>query len=53
MQITQTYFLHLSQLYMLSPIDEEKRAVMHLLRAHNSRTDTFPACAEKLHWVAS
>ena len=43
----QTYFLHRSQLYMLSPVGEEKKAIMQLLRAHNADTATFPSSAEK------
>lgn len=43
----QTYFLHRSQLYMLSPVDKEKKVVMQLLRAHNSDMNTFPSHAER------
>lgn len=43
----QTYFLHRSQLYMLSPADKEKKAITQLLRAHNTNMATFPSSAEK------
>lgn len=43
----QTHFLHRSQLYMLSPVDKEKKAIMQFLRAHNTDTATFPSRAEK------
>lgn len=43
----QTYFLHRSQLYMLSPVDKEEKAIMQLLTAHDVDTPTFPPRAEK------